>query len=266
MKLKHPLLQTALGFGLACTARALRRTIDWRAVFFDPTTDTAHPRHSGRFVYLGWHEYMVMPIVLRGDRRMVALASGHSDGALIGRTMRHLGWTVAHGSSSRGGTAALMRLLRDDTRHINMTPDGPRGPRRTMAPGAVFLASRLELPIVCVGYAYRQPWRARSWDRFALPRPFSLGRAVFGPPLRVPAALDRDELRCYCDWFGKLLNWLTDEAERWAADGECRPGEVRLRSGHGAHATHATNPTAPPLPDYLANEWSELAGEVQVAA
>jgi lysophospholipid acyltransferase (LPLAT)-like uncharacterized protein len=113
MKLKHPLLQKAIGFGLACTARVLRRTIDWRAVYFDPTTDTAHPRHGGRFVYLGWHEYMVMPIILRGDQRMVALASGHSDGALIGRTMRHLGWNVAHGSpTARAGRGGQWRPAR----------------------------------------------------------------------------------------------------------------------------------------------------------
>ena len=125
---------------------------------------------------------------------------------------------------------------------------------------------RAAVAVVCVGYAYHRPWRAHSWDRFAVPRPFSRGRAVFGPPLRVPAALDRADLQYYCAWFGKLLNWLTDEAEQWAADGESRPGEVRLRPGYGAHGPHATDPTAPPLPDSLSDEWAELAGASLIAA
>jgi lysophospholipid acyltransferase (LPLAT)-like uncharacterized protein len=177
MKLKHPLLKKAAGTLTAAVGVAVRRTIDWRGVYFDPTADTVHPRHRGRFIYLCWHEYMLMPILLRGARRMRALASAHSDGEVVGRAMRHLGWSVARGSSSRGGAAALLRLLRDDTSHLNLTPDGPLGPRRRMAAGAVYLASRLGLPVVCVGYGYDRPWRGRGWDRFAVPRPFSRGRA-----------------------------------------------------------------------------------------
>ena len=105
-----------VGFGLATT---LRRTIDWRAVYFDPTTDTAHPAHGGRYVYLGWHEYMLMPILLRGSRRMAALASDSRDGEVVGRAMRHFGWGVVRGASTRGGAAAGPRRLRDDGRHIS---------------------------------------------------------------------------------------------------------------------------------------------------
>ncbi len=259
MKLKHPLLQKTAGLVAAAVGVCLRRTIDWRAVYTDPTTDPVHARHRGRFIYLGWHEYMVLPIILRGSRRMLALASGHSDGEIIGRAMRHLGWSVVRGSTSCGGTGALLRLLRDDGRHINLTPDGPQGPRRRMAAGAVYLASRLELPVVCAGYGYDRPWRAKSWDRFALPRPFSRGRAVFGPPCRVPAGLGRADLEPYRRWFEKLLNWLTDDAEAWAGDGCRRAGEAVMTPRHAPHAPDGPPvPTAPPLPAGLATEWDAL--------
>jgi lysophospholipid acyltransferase (LPLAT)-like uncharacterized protein len=260
MKLTHPLFQKLVGFLGASAARLYRQTIDWRAVYFDPRTDPVHPAHAGRFVYLGWHEYMLMPILLRGSRRMLALASEHRDGELIAHTMRHLGWGVARGSTTRGAAAALMRLLREDRRHINLTPDGPRGPRRTMASGAMFLASRLGLPIVCVGYGYARPWRAKSWDRFAIPRPFSLGRAVFGPPLTIPPNLGRADLERYRLWFEQLLNWLTDEAERWAADGRNRPGEgVMVPRYTPLVMERPPLPSAPPLPPDLKAAWDRLS-------
>ena len=40
-----------------------------------------------------------------------------------------------------------------------------------MQPGLVYLASRLGLPIVPVGFGLERPYRANSWDRFAVPRP-----------------------------------------------------------------------------------------------
>jgi lysophospholipid acyltransferase (LPLAT)-like uncharacterized protein len=266
MKVKNPTLLKALGLCGAATAALWRETIDWRAVYFNPRADTRHPKHSGRFVYLGWHEYMLMPILLRGSRRMLALASCHSDGEIVCRAMRHLGWSVTQGSSSRGGTAALLRLLRDDRRHINLTPDGPKGPRRTMALGAIFLASRLELPVVCVGYGFERPWRGRGWDQFAIPRPFSRCRAVFGPPLTVPPGLDRSELERYRGWFERQLNWLTDEAENWAADGQRRPGEVTMSPRDAARAlASAPELSAPPLPSALAEGWKALNRGYEVA-
>jgi hypothetical protein len=267
MKLKHPLIQQFAGFLGGAAGSLYRRTIDWRAVYTDPTTDPVHPLHSGRFVYLGWHEYLLMPILLRGARKMLGLASHHGDGEIITRAMMHLGWSVARGSSSRGGTGALLRLLRDDGRHINITPDGPRGPRRTMATGAIFLASKLGLPIVCVGYGYQNPWRARNWDKFAVPRPFTRARAVFGPALSVPAKLDRDDLESYRLWFEKLLNWLTDDAEAWAESGKRRTGECVMIPKYTPPAMYLPPVhTAPQLPAELAAEWDSLTGHTRSRA
>lgn len=262
MKLNHPVLQKGLGLLAAVTARLWRETIDWKIVYFDPTVDPVHPRFNGRFVYAGWHEYMLMPIVLRGDRRLVALASDHGDGAIVSRAMGHLGWGVARGSSTRGGTSAMLRMLRDDRRSPNLTPDGPRGPRRQMSAGVVFLASKLGLPLVCAGYGYDRPWRMRSWDRFAVPRPFSRARAVFGPPLRLPPKLSREALERYRLWFEQLLNWLTAEAETWATTGVRRSGEmVMLPKTTPPAMLRPGAYIAPPLPPSLAASWAALSAD-----
>lgn len=258
MKLKHPLLHNALGFLGAWAMRMMRQTIDWQAVYFDPMTDPVHPRHHGRFVYSTWHEHMLLPIVLRGDRRMLALASGHADGDIMTRAMQHLGWGVARGSSTRGGVAAMLRFLRDDGRHAIITPDGPRGPRRQFTLGSIFLASKLGLPIVCVGIGFDQPWRLHSWDRFAIPRPFARARAVFGPPLLVPPDLDRTCLEGYRLWFEGLLNWLTKDAESWAEMGHRRRGALPMLPGQSPPGMFRPYESPLALPASLAIGWKAL--------
>jgi lysophospholipid acyltransferase (LPLAT)-like uncharacterized protein len=258
MKLKHPLIHKALGFVGAWTLRLLRQTIDWQAVYFDPTTDSVHPRHQGRFVYSTWHEHILLPMVLRGSRRMLALASNHADGDIMARALGHLGWSVQRGSSTRGGVSAMLRFLRDDGRHVIITPDGPRGPRRRYTLGSVFLASKLGLPIVCVGIGFDRPWRLRSWDRFAIPRPFTRARAVFGPPLTVPANLERTELECYRLWFERLLNWLTEDAETWAANGTRRRGALPMLVGETPARMHGPCESTLALPDDLEELWQRL--------
>jgi hypothetical protein len=83
-----------------------------------------------------------------------------------------------------------------------------------------------------MGFGYDRPWRTNSWDRFAMPRPFSRGRAILGPPLMLPRDLDRDGLETARLRVERLLNDLTCEAEAWAAAGTRKAGEVMLRPGH----------------------------------
>ncbi len=259
MAVKSPMARKMLGLLGAVAVRWWRSTIDWRALYFDPTVDPVHPRHSRRFVYAGWHEVLLMPVALRGHRKMLTLTSDHGDGEIISRAMHHLGWSVVRGSTTRGGVSALMRMLRDDDHYPTFAPDGPRGPRRIMSSGPIFLAAKLGLPLACVGYGFDRPWRMRSWDRFAVPRPFSRARAIFGPPLQLPSKLDRDALESYRAWFERLLNWLTDEAESWAASGRRRRGELPMLPGAApARMVKWTPADAPRLPAWLHDSWMSL--------
>ena len=261
MALKNPLLQKVASFAASLVTRVVRKTLDCRAVYFDPTADPVHPDYHGRKVFAVWHEYMMTPIMLRAQRSNLALASEHGDGEMITRAMQHLGWSMARGSTTRGGTAALLRMLRDDNRNLVITPDGPKGPRRTMSPGPIFLAAKLGLPLICVGFGLERPWRARSWDRFAIPRPFSRCRVVFGPPVLIPGRLDRAGLELYRVWCEKLLNWLSDEADAWI---ECRRkmvGDMPMLVGRAPWAMHRKDYRSNlVLPETLAHEWANLPG------
>jgi lysophospholipid acyltransferase (LPLAT)-like uncharacterized protein len=176
--------------------------------------DPARPDLPGRFIYVFWHEYLTLPAVHYGRPDVQVLISTHADGQLITEIIQRFGFRVIRGSSTRGGVEAVRQLVKTGQHtHLALTPDGPRGPRRVVQPGVVYLAARTGLPIVPLGLAYERPWRANSWDRFALPRPFSRSRAVTGPAIRVPADLERDGWEAYRAQVEAALHHATQVAE-----------------------------------------------------
>ena len=223
-------------------------TLEYRGLFYDRTVDTAYCDSPPR-IYVFWHEYILMPLYLRGHCDLAMLLSRHRDADILERVAYHMGFDCVRGSTNRGGAAALRELVRRGRHmHIAITPDGPRGPRRQLAQGPVYLASKLQLPIVPMGFGYDRPWRAKSWDRFAVPRPFSQGRAIVGPEFRIPPNLDRAETEVWRLRVEQLLNDLTVEAETWAESGERRTGEVvARRQARPLRPPHGTDPEPPRL-------------------
>ena len=226
-----PTVYRAAGlFGAVCLRRWLG-TLDYKAAYYDPSQDPASPFCRGQKLYIFWHEYIPLPIYLRSHCNAAILLSQHRDAELLANATSLLGFDYVRGSTTRGGAAAIRRLLKKSRgMHLSMTPDGPRGPRRRLAPGAVFLASKLGLPLVPLGFGYDRPWRTKSWDRFAFPRPFSRARAVMGGGIHVPPGLDRDGLEHFRLHIEQLLTRLTVEAEAWAAAGSRKVGECKLKS------------------------------------
>jgi lysophospholipid acyltransferase (LPLAT)-like uncharacterized protein len=208
--------------------RAWMSTVDVRGLFYDPSIDTIHSSDRPR-IYVFWHEYILLPLYMRGNSNMTMLLSKHRDADVLYRLAYHMGYQCVRGSTYGGATEALLELSRKG-RHMHMaiTPDGPRGPRRQLAQGPVFLASRLQLPIVPMGIGIDRPWRAKSWDQFALPRPGSRARTIIGPEIIIPPGLDRTELEVRRQGVERLLNQLGDEAEVWAKSGERRLGSIPI--------------------------------------
>jgi len=230
MKLNHPTINKLAGMLGATAVRQWMSTLDYKVAYFDRTVDPALPACQGQKIYVFWHEYILFPLFLRGHCNLAMLLSRHRDAEILSHAAGHLGFEFVRGSTNRGGVAAIRELLRRSRRmHLTITPDGPRGPRRRLAPGAIFLASKLGLPIVAMGFGYDRPWRARSWDRFAVPRPFSRARAVPSGEIHVPPDLDRAGLEHWRQSVEDLLNRLTDEAEAWAAAGTAKRDQRPIR-------------------------------------
>jgi len=206
--------------------RAWMSTLDYRAVFYDRSVDPI-VGIGGPRIYVFWHENILIPLHLRGHCHLAMLLSQHGDAEILARMAYHMGFDCVRGSTYNGGARAIWELFERSARqHLTITPDGPRGPRRILAQGPIYLASKLQLPLVVMGYGSDRPWRAKSWDRFALPRPFSRARAVIGPPIHLPPNLDRTGLEQCRQRVERLMNHLTSEAEAWATAGTRKAGEV----------------------------------------
>ena len=119
------------------------------------------------------------------------------------------------------------------------------------------------MPIVPLGFAYRRPWRARSWDSFAIPKPFSQARAIVGPALTVDENLTRTEMEEARVRLERLLNHLTTQAENWADSGYNLPGSIpgRREPRRPGPAMKPTRPAVPLLEVASPEEFSVLPRE-----
>ncbi len=195
-------------------------TLNYRFALYEPGTDPTFPDFHGPCIYIFWHEYIPAPLHLRPNCRLAMLLSQHQDAEVLFHAAHFAGLDTVRGSTHRGATTALKTLLnRGRGMSLAITPDGPRGPRRVLAPGCIYLSSRLQIPIVPIGIGYDRPWRYRRvWDQFAIPRPYSRGRSILGPKTIVPPDLDRDSIEQYRQWAENMLNQLTTLSEDWAED------------------------------------------------
>ena len=228
-----PESEFAIGcWSLASTA-CIRRwmgSLDYKAAFGDPTVDPASREFRGAKVYVFWHENILMPLFLRGHCNISMLLSRHADANILDRVARMMGFGTVRGSTFHGSSAALRELAERAARgNLTITPDGPRGPRRRLAAGCVFLASTLGLPIVAMGMGYDRPWRLGTWDRFAIPRPWSRARGVVSRAIAIPPNLDRDGIERHRLGVERLLTHLSDDAEAWATAGTRRPDQQPVR-------------------------------------
>ena len=214
---------TLLAFGI----RAWMRTLDSRIVCYDPKMDPAVADFDGPAIYVVWHEYLALPPCHRRGCDVTMLLSQHRDAHWLTEVISQFGFKTVRGSTSRGGVQAILQIRRNNRgTSLVITPDGPRGPRRELSGGCVFLAGLLGIPIVPLGCGFDRPWRnTRAWDKFAIPRPSSRARIVLGPAIRVPRRLSKDEIEEYRVHIESTLVLVTQEAETWAADGSMRVGE-----------------------------------------
>jgi len=176
----------------------------------------------GRNVVAGsWHRHAIFFFYFfrtLGPRGI--MISKSRDGEFTAKIAQYLGYTPIRGSSSKGGAAALQRLIefmrvRGETRFCGTAVDGPRGPARVMKTGMLAVAKESEawfIPMACSGT--RVLTFPKAWDRTIVPKPFSKIVMDFGEPFRVPPDISPADLDKLRESTGRLLNKMTDKVDR----------------------------------------------------
>lgn len=149
-------------------------------------------KNAQPFLIAFWHNRILMlPYLCQkfaSDRRFVVMISRSRDGQLIADVARRFGVDAARGSTSKGGSGAFRKALRELVKKgsdVGVTPDGPRGPRYEVQPGVLALARMSGLPIVPITVHYDSKWELPSWDRFQIPHPFTRCRLIIGEPMSI---------------------------------------------------------------------------------
>ncbi len=109
------------------------------------------------------------------NKSVYAMISEHSDGEAISKLIKFFKFNSIRGSSRKGAVRVLLlaiKRLREGS-DVALSPDGPKGPRHSVANGIVAMARKSNAKIVTFNYKPDKYWQFKSWDRFIIPKPFS---------------------------------------------------------------------------------------------
>jgi lysophospholipid acyltransferase (LPLAT)-like uncharacterized protein len=166
-----------------------------------------------KIIFPFWHGRLLIPAFYYRNTDIHGIISRSADGELMTGLSTRLGYTIARGSSSKGGRQAFARLLRamQGGHNIGLAPDGPRGPAQKVQIGVIQLAKLQGHRIVPLTFAATRFKRFKSWDGFILPLPFSRIVIIFGKVINVPRkCTDLEEKRKELE---DEMNRITKEAD-----------------------------------------------------
>ena len=192
---------------LRCVCGSNRLTVTRQDVFDDYV-------EQGNNIFVFWHSrlfYLVYYYVMRSPRRKACmLVSMSRDGDYGAALVRRLRQDAVRGSSSRGGRAAIRKLVSRVAEGCNIaiTPDGPRGPAFTVSEGVIKLAQMTGARIIPVTYDATHKFPLGSWDRFVVVKPLGRVHVAFGAPIEIPRRICPGDRRGYADRLERVLHQL----------------------------------------------------------
>ena len=117
-----------------------------------------------------------------------AIASTHKDSELISRFLQGAAINLIRGSSTRGGnnvTKQMLTILKNSQSIVAITNDGPKGPPRVAKLESYRTAIKSKAQIIAISCNSTNFWRARSWDRLHIPKPFGTIHINFSEPMEI---------------------------------------------------------------------------------
>ena len=131
------------------------------------------------YIIAFWHGKLLMqPFIynrLRSKPKVATMISEHFDGEIIAKIIKYFHFDSIRGSSKKGAIKVLKESFSkvNEGYDIAITPDGPRGPRYSVADGIVSIAQKKKMSIIACNFYASSFWRLKSWDGFMIPKPFS---------------------------------------------------------------------------------------------
>jgi len=139
-----------------------------------------HPKldDGEAFIFVAWHgDLLGQPqnyFQFRPKGCVKTMISHNKDGEIIAKIYSLLGTGLIRGSSSKGAAKALISTIKEikSGSDVALTPDGPRGPRHSVADGVIAIAQKSGARIITLNTKPSKYWQFRSWDKFIMPKPF----------------------------------------------------------------------------------------------
>jgi lysophospholipid acyltransferase (LPLAT)-like uncharacterized protein len=189
--LRNPVVQKILSVLLAGWLKFCYATIRWEHEN-QPLAEQVW-KDGGGVLLAFWHSRLSLGIASWPQDRAQpakAMISLSSDGEFLAKAIARLGIPAVRGSAankdkeklkaSKGGTHALRDGLKQlKVGALALTPDGPRGPARTMAEGLPVMARISGAPVMFIGLSCNPAIRLNSWDKGLIPLPFGKGAIVW---------------------------------------------------------------------------------------
>ena len=156
----------------------------WTVVGEENITNLIDKKRS--FILVIWHGKVLSVFKYFANKNYIGLASKSRDGSLIVDVGIKMGYKFIRGSSGKGGSEAyknMVKLLKEPSIQLIITPDGPTGPEHVPKAGAVRLARESGVPIIPVIGHVSKSWKFKNWHTFYISKPFSRTKMVVGDPL-----------------------------------------------------------------------------------
>ena len=189
------------------------RTIRMR--FVNKTVPDQLTSEGKNFIYAFWHGRQFLLFHSHRNTGVVINASESRDGEIQAGILKRFGFAVVRGSSKRKGERALLGLI-DGLRkgkNIAVAVDGPRGPLHEAKQGVLYVAGKLNKPIVPVITSAKRYWiLEKVWDKYLLPAPFTTGVVIYGEPITVTGTSE-DVLQIKGKELEAALNGLMARAD-----------------------------------------------------
>lgn len=179
-------------------------------------------KEQGAVVPVFWHQHLLMGARFMASSKIKGMKPGFMispsvDGQAPTLLAEIYGCHVVRGSGSYTGVRAVRGVYNAIVKEgisPTITPDGPRGPRFVMKPGAIFTAQISGKAVVPIAYAASPAKVLRTWDKFVIPLPFARLRIAIGEPYFPPKRMTEEEMEAAQKELERRLHETFKIAER----------------------------------------------------